>query len=385
MADTSPRATPQSLPERQKRADQIASELEAQILAGLWPAGHRIGNESELARNYTVSRWTMREAIAILEQAGSVVARRGSNGGLYVAARAQDLVRNNLGAYLELAQIPFSAIMETRLALSMAMAGRAIGRMRDRDRVQLAGLILASESTGLQSIEAMSQARILLRDLAGNGPMSLFLAALSDVGMHSCWMSSLDDETFIGMIDKLTAATRKHCLAVVAENLDVARAAEMEVLEITQELHNASSASGRFRSTPNAIERAYAIYPSARPAKKAERIAWAIRQRINDERLQPGAIIGSEDYLMHEHKVGRPVLREAIRMLERLGAVEMRRGGASGLTVIAPNPSRIIDLARGHLRRDPPSEEELLATIATLKQLDPHNPVARLMLTIIEG
>jgi DNA-binding FadR family transcriptional regulator len=372
-----------SFPERQKRADQIASELEAQILGGGWQIGERIGNEAELARKNAVSRWTMREAIAILEQAGTVEARRGPNGGLYVASPPNDLARNNLTAYLEFGQMPFEDVLEVRLALSMASAEHLVMTMRDSDRIRLLRLILAAEGTGVRAIEAVSQARIHMRELTGSGSISLFLGALSDVGMHACWMSSLDDNTFIHLIDEWTIATRQHCLAVAAADLGVARAAEISATEILGELHEASSASGRFRSTPNSIDRAYALYPSARPAKKAERIAWAIRQRISDEHLEPGAIIGSEEFLMRHYQVGRPVLREAIRMLERLRIAEMRRGGASGLTVVAPDPSRIVELAQEHLKTASATPDEHRITTAALERLGPRNSVAHLMLQIL--
>jgi DNA-binding FadR family transcriptional regulator len=366
-----------------KRAEQIATELEGSILAGRWLPGDRIGNEASLAADHAVSRWTMREAIAILEQAGTVVARRGASGGLFVAAPAADLIRNSLCAYLELSLTPFEAIAETRLALAEASARGTLKRIDNAGRIALSRLVLATDEGGTAAVEAVARARAMVRTTCGNRLIELFLAALSDVGMHSCWMSALDDQAFFTLIDGLTESSRRFALAILADRLDLAMAEERKTLAITAELHGSSAVSGASPSAPNAMERAYAIYPSAHSAKKAERLAWTIRRWISDGALPPGTIIGSEESLMLEHGVGRPVLREAIRILERLGAVEMRRGGASGLTVTRPNPDHIIALARDYFRRLPPSSAERAEANQVLARINPANPVAAMMLAIV--
>jgi GntR family transcriptional regulator len=73
----------------------LAQELRARIHAGEWRPGDRIPSEPELARRRTVSRSSMRGAIAMLEEEGFVRRRRGS--GTYVTHRPtlpNDLGRN---------------------------------------------------------------------------------------------------------------------------------------------------------------------------------------------------------------------------------------------------------------------------------------------------
>jgi GntR family transcriptional regulator len=73
----------------------LAEELRGRILAGEWRPGDRLPSEPELARRRTVSRSSMRSAIAMLEEEGYVNRRRGS--GTYVTHRpavAHDLGRN---------------------------------------------------------------------------------------------------------------------------------------------------------------------------------------------------------------------------------------------------------------------------------------------------
>ncbi|MCW3067372.1 MAG: transcriptional regulator [Solirubrobacterales bacterium] len=73
----------------------LAQELRARIRSGEWGPGERMPSEPELARLSTVSRSSMRSAIAMLEEEGYVQRRRGS--GTYVTHRPalpNDLGRN---------------------------------------------------------------------------------------------------------------------------------------------------------------------------------------------------------------------------------------------------------------------------------------------------
>jgi DNA-binding GntR family transcriptional regulator len=80
---------------RRSLRHSLAQELRARISTGEWRPGDRIPSEPELARVRTVSRSSMRAAIAMLEEEGFVHRRRGS--GTYVTHRPtlpNDLGRN---------------------------------------------------------------------------------------------------------------------------------------------------------------------------------------------------------------------------------------------------------------------------------------------------
>jgi DNA-binding GntR family transcriptional regulator len=80
---------------RRSLRHSLAQELRARIQRGDWRPGDRLPSEPELARLQTVSRSSMRAAIAMLEEEGYVDRRRGS--GTYVTHRPappNDLARN---------------------------------------------------------------------------------------------------------------------------------------------------------------------------------------------------------------------------------------------------------------------------------------------------
>jgi len=66
-----------------------------------------------------------------------------------------------------------------------------------------------------------------------------------------------------------------------------------------------------------------------------------IRDRLTSGDFAAGTLLPTEDQLCEEYKVSRYALREALRLLERQGLIERRRG--AGTRVLSPSktvPSR---------------------------------------------
>jgi DNA-binding FadR family transcriptional regulator len=74
----------QDVPARGSRAQQIAAELEAEILASRHPAGTRLGLRTDLIDRFGVSPAVMNEALRILRERSLVTVRPGPNGGVIV-------------------------------------------------------------------------------------------------------------------------------------------------------------------------------------------------------------------------------------------------------------------------------------------------------------
>jgi len=73
MADGTPRGS---------RAQRIAAEVEAEILAGRHPAGTNIGRRTDLIQRFGTSPAVMNEALRILRERSLVTVRPGPNGGV---------------------------------------------------------------------------------------------------------------------------------------------------------------------------------------------------------------------------------------------------------------------------------------------------------------
>ena len=69
---------------RGSRAQQIAAEIETEILASRHPAGTNVGRRTDLIRRFGVSPAVMNEALRILRERNLVTVRPGPNGGVIV-------------------------------------------------------------------------------------------------------------------------------------------------------------------------------------------------------------------------------------------------------------------------------------------------------------
>jgi GntR family transcriptional regulator, transcriptional repressor for pyruvate dehydrogenase complex len=93
-----------------------------------------------------------------------------------------------------------------------------------------------------------------------------------------------------------------------------------------------------------------------RRVKLYEEVASRIRDLIASGELGPGQALPSERKLAEQFKVGRAVIREAIRQLEVSGLVESRHGGGNYVRevtvehLVAPIASVLNDM--GHLREE---------------------------------
>lgn len=69
---------------RGSRAQQIAADIEAEILASRHPAGTNLGRRTDLISRFGVSPGVMNEALRILRERNLVIVRPGPNGGVIV-------------------------------------------------------------------------------------------------------------------------------------------------------------------------------------------------------------------------------------------------------------------------------------------------------------
>lgn len=81
----------------------------------------------------------------------------------------------------------------------------------------------------------------------------------------------------------------------------------------------------------------------ARIPKASDVVVAAIRQRIVSERLPVGTKLPSELELMDEYGLGRVTVREALRILERDGLIDVRRGPSGGIFVRHTEISQVSD------------------------------------------
>jgi GntR family transcriptional repressor for pyruvate dehydrogenase complex len=70
---------------------------------------------------------------------------------------------------------------------------------------------------------------------------------------------------------------------------------------------------------------------ASKSEKVSDKIIHQIRNAILSGQLMPGDKLASEKELMEQFEVSKATMREALRVLEVLGLIEIRKGTAGGL------------------------------------------------------
>jgi DNA-binding FadR family transcriptional regulator len=120
------------------KAEHVAQHLLDRIItAGLTP-GSSFGTESDLLKQFDVSRPTLRESLRILESQGVLELRPGPGGGIVVKKPSIDILAHGLSVFLRLHDVPFIAVLKAREAIEPALAGEAAlnGTKEDFDRLE---------------------------------------------------------------------------------------------------------------------------------------------------------------------------------------------------------------------------------------------------------
>ncbi|WP_236643438.1 FadR/GntR family transcriptional regulator [Pseudomonas chlororaphis] len=105
--------------------EQVADEIRAGIINGVYLPGSRLPSERDLAQRFMVSRPAVREAIGALQNEGMVVTRLGS--GTYVAERVMERPSMQ-GASRSEADFSPNSVLEVRLLIEPAIARLAARR-----------------------------------------------------------------------------------------------------------------------------------------------------------------------------------------------------------------------------------------------------------------
>jgi DNA-binding FadR family transcriptional regulator len=355
---------------RERLAAQVARLLEDQLLDGQWPVGHYIGREAALATEMGVSRWTLREAVRILEAAGFVAARKGVGGGLFVASSAHDFVCKTVSNYLEFVQVSLDEFMDVHRALGHLAITHALEALpADERRTIEIHLEKTRDRSIADQLVSVGEIHHALVRAAGNPALVLFSGALTTISADASIYSDLDDAKWHVTFGTLVGAIGDMARAVLELRADAAHDAHDVLVRAFGALLEGSLFYRHKPISNRSTARAYDFFPPARPSKKVDTVERGIREMIIEADWPVGANLGSEKELAERFQVGRWVLREALRSLEQLGVVEMGRGSRSGLRVVSPDPGVVAEACRRQLRREGLRRAQAAPILSTLRDL----------------
>lgn len=131
---------------RVRRAyEQVADQLRGLIISGELALGARLSNENILARDFGVSRATIREALRVLAAQNLITTAKGAGGGSYVTRPTVDhiseFLRSSINLMTESRDLSLEELLEARDLLEVPAARLAAERRRDADLAVLEAAI----------------------------------------------------------------------------------------------------------------------------------------------------------------------------------------------------------------------------------------------------
>jgi DNA-binding FadR family transcriptional regulator len=124
-----------------KQYEQVAEELRTRVVAGTLPPGSRLPNEEVLAREFGVSRATLREALRSLAAQDLIRTAKGAGGGSFVTlpsvAHVSSFVHSSITLMADANDVTLEDLLEARELLEVPAARLAAERRRDDELERL--------------------------------------------------------------------------------------------------------------------------------------------------------------------------------------------------------------------------------------------------------
>ncbi|QQD17312.1 FadR family transcriptional regulator [Spongiibacter nanhainus] len=320
-----------------KLAHSLAKQITQDIVVGKLGADAFLGPERTLLDRYGVSRDTFREALRQLEWLGIVRAQRGAKGGLYVQSPSQASVVNLLRDYFDFSQANFDELLVVRSVLERELVRAAIESLTDRDVVRLRilqGQFEAGMSRDQFVVLLFSFYRHLM-EIAGNKVITFCLMPLIFVTVDIANFGKLSDAQFASNSEVAWSKLKSVVDEVIAGNAFAADRPLQEFLDFTGQSVGTQIATLHSEST-------YPAWFDLSHSKMAEGLIYRIHRDIRSSGCCQGDRLGTEAELMERYQVSRSTFREACRVLEVVGLVQMQKGRDGGLKVAQPQPDNAI-------------------------------------------
>ncbi|GAB3563276.1 FadR/GntR family transcriptional regulator [Amycolatopsis endophytica] len=165
--------------------EQVEERLRVAILSGELKTGDLLPPEAELARQFNVSRTTVREALRSLTTQGMIYKQPGSRGGNFV----QLLDHHSLGTavidsvhnLLTLGSIDFAEVAEMRQHLEIPAVRLAAANRGDEDVERLHDIVRRQKAASVDDPEVPKldeQFHTLIAQASGNRVLASFVSAL---------------------------------------------------------------------------------------------------------------------------------------------------------------------------------------------------------------
>lgn len=220
-----------------KRAfEEIADQIRELIFTGVLKPGDKLPSERELAEQFGAGRMVLREALRILESAGFINIRQGSDGGAFVKNADMSVVTRSFSDLLRLGNVSIQNLTEARLGIEKTIIEVAASRADHRDfkllerNIEEAEILIAQ---GLRPREINVNFHLLLARASKNPVFEIISQSVMD--MVSYFLRELTPD--MKYIKRILTYHRDIVDALKSKDPDMARAKlEEHLLEVNKKL-----------------------------------------------------------------------------------------------------------------------------------------------------
>jgi DNA-binding FadR family transcriptional regulator len=215
-----------------KAAALAAARVRHRIVRGELKADDALPPESELMRQFGISRPTLREALRILEAEGLISVRRGARGGPRVQAPSPEAAVNYVGLLLEYNQTSLADVLQAQAVLEVG-AVRALAEGTTRAVLKTLDTLLEQEEAAIGDVDRFSAAAAefhsQLIELAGSQTLALMGHMLAKIIMrHGVVVASVQPSGSAGVPGWQTKSHEIHRAVVdLIKSRDAKRAAHL--------------------------------------------------------------------------------------------------------------------------------------------------------------
>lgn len=128
-------------------SSQIVAQIRDALFAGELKTGDVLGSEADLAKQFGVSRMSVRDALRSLEAMGIVNIRMGAKGGAIIAAGSSDRFADALAIQLVLIGVTKADLVQARAATESMTAELAASHATSDDLSQIKSIVDEAEAS----------------------------------------------------------------------------------------------------------------------------------------------------------------------------------------------------------------------------------------------
>ena len=313
-----------------KTAELVAGMIRRQIVLGRLAENDILPPESTLMQEFAVSRPSLREAVRILEAEGLITIHRGARGGARVLAPSADVAARYAGLLLQNRGTPLSDVLDARIIVE-SPAARMLAERRDHRKVakHLESVIASFDPNVPGSFDRFNAALI---ESTESPTLILLAGMLEHIGHAAALNYARSRGTDLALAEKTRKAWTKVIAHISEGDADSAEARWRAYLTASGEVLTKSVGNrliDLFDPETNAGD-------ESRRVKAGEELANQLRRQIVTGELASNELLPAEPVLMEKFDVSRPTLREAFRVLESEGLLEINRGARGGARVQVP-------------------------------------------------